>query len=61
MKIDMKPAHPGNFIREEVINEPGLTIKAAAKVFGARDATLSDFLKEGSTFSRDGSAARKGI
>ncbi len=51
IKVDMKPAHPGNFIREEVINELGLTIKAAAKVLGVRDATLSDFLNEKSALS----------
>jgi len=51
IKVDMKPAHPGNFIREEVVNELGLTIKAAAKILGVRDATLSDFLNEKAALS----------
>ena len=51
IKVDMKPAHPGSFIREEVINELGLIIRVAAKVLGVRDATLSDFLNEKAALS----------
>ncbi len=43
-KIGMKPSHPGEFIREEVLNELGLSVAAAAEVLGVRRATLSDFL-----------------
>ena len=50
-KIGMKPAHPGAFIREEIFDELGLTIAAAAKVLGVRRATLSDLVNEKSALS----------
>lgn len=45
-KVGMTPCHPGEFIREEVINELGLTIGRAAEILGVRAATLSDLLNE---------------
>ena len=50
-KIGMKPAHPGAFIREEVLDELGLTIAAAAKILGVRRATLSDLVNEKTALS----------
>jgi len=46
VKVGMKPCHPGEFIREEVIEELGLSIGRAADVLGVRRATLSDLLNE---------------
>lgn len=44
LQIGMKPAHPGAFIREEILDELGLTISQAAKVLDVRRATLSDLV-----------------
>ncbi|HEY3719303.1 MAG TPA: HigA family addiction module antitoxin, partial [Roseiarcus sp.] len=38
----MRPAHPGVFIREEVLGELGLSVSEAAEALGVRRATLSD-------------------
>ena len=46
IEIGMKPSHPGEFIREEVIEELGLSISRAAEVLGVRRATVSDLLNE---------------
>jgi antitoxin HigA-1 len=40
--IRMRPAHPGVFIREEVLGELGLSVSEAAEALGVRRATLSD-------------------
>jgi addiction module HigA family antidote len=47
----MAPVHPGEFIREEILDELGLTITKAAKVLGVRAATLSDLTNEKSSLS----------
>lgn len=44
--LTMKPSHPGAFIREEVLDELGLSIARAAEVLGVRRATLSDLVNE---------------
>ncbi len=36
------PPHPGEVIREEIIEALGLTITSAADILGVRRATLSD-------------------
>jgi addiction module HigA family antidote len=46
VKIGMKPSHPGEFIREEILNEIGLSVARAAEVLGVRRATLSDLVNE---------------
>ncbi|MGA9868251.1 MAG: HigA family addiction module antitoxin [Acetobacteraceae bacterium] len=43
-RIGMRPPHPGSFIREEVLDELGLSIARAADVLGVRRATLSDLV-----------------
>lgn len=43
-KIGMRPPHPGVFIREEILDELGLTVSRAAEVLGVRRATLSDLV-----------------
>jgi antitoxin HigA-1 len=43
-RIGMAPPHPGTFIREEILDELGLTVSEAANVLGVRRATLSDLV-----------------
>lgn len=44
LKIGMRPASPGEFIREEILKELGLSVSRAAEVPGVRRATLSDLV-----------------
>ncbi len=44
VRIGMKPSHPGEFIREEILKELGLSIARAAEILGVRRATLSDLV-----------------
>ena len=44
IKIGMKPPHPGEFIRAEVLEELGLSVSRAAEILGVRRATLSDLI-----------------
>jgi len=45
------PAHPGGFIRSEIIEPLGLSVTRAAQVLGVTRATLSAFLNERSHLS----------
>jgi addiction module HigA family antidote len=40
----MAPTHPGVFIREEILDELGLSVTEAAKALDVRRATLSDLI-----------------
>jgi addiction module HigA family antidote len=51
VKIGMKPSHPGEFLREEILNELGLSVARAAEVLGVRRATLSDLVNERAALS----------
>ena len=52
--IRMKnPAHPGSFVKAEIIEPLGLTVTAAAQVLGVTRATLSTFLNEHSQLSSE--------
>ena len=44
VKIGMRPPHPGTFIREEILDELGLSVARMAEVLKVRRATLSDLL-----------------
>ena len=44
MKMRMMPAHPGEFLRTEVIEPHHLSVTRAATMLGVRRATLSDLL-----------------
>ena len=44
IKVKMTPAHPGEFIRAEVLEPLGLNVTRAAEILGVRRATLSDLL-----------------
>jgi addiction module HigA family antidote len=43
-KIGMKPPHPGDFIRTEILDALHLSIARAAEILGVRRATLSDLI-----------------
>ena len=43
-RIGMKPPHPGDFIRTEILDELHLSVARAAEVLGVRRATLSDLI-----------------
>ena len=49
--IGMKPCHPGEFIREEVLAQFNLSIAKAAEILGVRRATLSELVNEKSSLS----------
>lgn len=51
IKIGMKPPHPGQFVRTEILDELGLSIAKAARALNIRVATLSDLVNEKSTLS----------
>ena len=51
IEIGMKPSHPGEFIREEVLGPLNLSITKAAGILGVRRATLSDLINEKSALS----------
>ena len=44
IKIGMTPAQPGEFIRDEILTELGLSVSDAAEALGVRRATLSDLV-----------------
>ncbi len=44
IKVNMTPAHPGDFVRVEVIDELGLTMTKAAEILGVRRETLSSLV-----------------
>jgi addiction module HigA family antidote len=52
-KIGMAPPHPGAFIRDEILDELGLSVSAAAKALGVRRATLSDLLNGNAALSAE--------
>jgi addiction module HigA family antidote len=53
VKIGMAPTPPGQFIREEILDELGLSVSAAAQVLGVRRATLSDLINGNASLSAE--------
>lgn len=51
VKIGMRPSSPGEFLREEVLNELGLSVARAAELLGVRRATLSDLINDNAALS----------
>ena len=51
VKVGMTPSSPGEFIREEILNELGLSVSQAAEVLGVRRATLSDLVNGNAALS----------
>jgi antitoxin HigA-1 len=52
-KIGMAPPHPGAFVREEVLDELGLSVTEAAKALDVRRATLSDLINGNAALSAE--------
>ena len=52
-RIAIAPPHPGAFIREEILNELGLSVSEAAKVLDVRRATLSDLVNGNASLSAE--------
>jgi len=52
-KIGMRPPHPGSFIRDEILEELGLSIARGAEILRVRRVTLSDLVNEKSALSAD--------
>ena len=50
-KIGMKPPHPGDFIRTEILDELHLPVARAAAILGVRRATLSDLIHSKTSLS----------
>jgi addiction module HigA family antidote len=50
-KIGMKPSHPGEFIRTEVLEPLSLDVAKAARILDVRRATLSDLVNCRSSLS----------
>lgn len=48
-----KPAHPGGFLKTEIIEPLGLTVTAAAHALGVTRAALSALLNERASLSAD--------
>ncbi len=49
--VGMRPSHPGDFIRAEVLEPLDLSISKAADILGVRRATLSDLINEKASLS----------
>lgn len=47
----MKPSHPGEFIRRQILAPLDLTVASAAKILGVRRATLNDLVNGKSNLS----------
>src|SRR5580693_2102983 len=52
-RVGMAPPHPGAFIREEVLDELGLSVIDAAKALDVRRATLSDLINGNAALSAE--------
>ena len=52
-KIGITPPHPGVFIREEILDELGLTVSGAAKALDVRRATLSNLINGNAALSAE--------
>src|SRR5712672_1297461 len=53
VRVGMAPPHPGVFIREEILDELGLSVSEAAKVLDVRRATLSDLINGNAALSAE--------
>ena len=51
--VRMTPCHPGEFIREEILEPLELSISRAASIPGVRRATLSELVNEKSALSAE--------
>ena len=51
--VGMTPCHPGEFVREEILEPLELSISRAALILGVRRATLSDLVNEKASLSAE--------
>ena len=51
--IGMTPCHPGEFVREEILESLDLSISRAASILGVRRATLPDLVNEKASLSAE--------
>ena len=51
--VGMTPCHPGEFVREEILEPLELSISRAASILGVRRATLSDLINEKASLSAE--------
>ena len=52
-KIGIGPPHPGAFLREEILDELGLSVTEAARALDVRRATLSDLINGNAALSAE--------
>ena len=57
-RVARAPPHPGAFIREEILDELGLSVSEAAKVLDVRRATLSDLINGNAALSAEMALSR---
>lgn len=50
-RISLTPPHPGEFVRQEILDELGLSVSQAAEALGVRRATLSDLVNSHAALS----------
>ena len=53
VKVNMTPAHPGSFIRVEIIEELGFSVEKAAEMLDVPRQALSDLLNGAVSLSSD--------
>jgi addiction module HigA family antidote len=53
IKIGMTPPHPGEFFRDEILDELGLSVAKAAEILDVRRATLSDLVNGKASLSAE--------
>ena len=51
--VNMTPSHPGDYIREEILEELDLSVTKAAEILGVRRATLSALLNSNAALSAE--------
>ena len=51
--VGMTPSRPGEFVREEILNEYGLSVARAAEILDVRRATLSDLIHGNAALSAE--------
>ena len=53
IKIGITPLHPGEFFRDEILDELGLSVAKAAEILDVRRATLSDLVNGNASLSAE--------
>ena len=51
--IGMKPPHPGDFVKTEILDELGLSISRGAEILNVRRATLSELVNGKASLSSE--------